>query len=96
MSDTIHHAVDLDLQPAEASGLVASGSAELRERLGWDRLYWTILDDDPVERCFVARFHEDDVAVDDDGRVSADLHLTADPFVLHRSSTMPCTRPRPR
>ncbi len=51
MTDQIHHAVDLDLEPAEASGLVASESKDLRERLGWDPLYWTILDDGPVERC---------------------------------------------
>lgn len=51
MSDQIQHAVDLDLEPAEASGLVASESDELREHLGWDPLYWTVLDDGPVEEC---------------------------------------------
>lgn len=149
MPDQVHHVIDLDLSPSEASGLVASASAALRERLGLDPLYWTVLDDGPVERCialigqragtreptagwttahlqatvttptgltddgeaiavhdgwvlvlgssyggksgplepersFVARFHEDDVVVGEDGSVSADLHVTADPFVLHR------------
>ena len=149
MSDPLHHAVDLDLEPQEASGLVASGSVELKDRLGMDPLYWTVLDDGPVERCvaligqaagteeptarwgsnhlvatittptgptddgeaialhdgwvyvlgsaygskegpleaarnFVARFHESDVTVDEDGRPTADLHVSADPFVLHR------------
>lgn len=40
----------------------------------------------PLEaaRSFVARFHEGDVKVSKKGKVSADLHVTADPFVLHR------------
>ena len=150
MPDHLHHVVDLDLQPHEASGLVPCRSAALREAVGWDPLYWTVLDDGPVEECialvgqvagtmeptagwgsrhlaatiatptdrgtddgeaiaehdgwvtvlgsaygakegplepersFVARFHVDDVTVDDDGTPRVDLHVVADPFVLHR------------
>ena len=35
------------------------------------------------ERSFIARFHEDDVEVGDDGAVRVDLHVRRDPFVLH-------------
>lgn len=149
MPDQIHHVVDLDLRPHEASGLVTCRSAGLREALGLDPLYWTVLDDGPVEECialvgqvagtveptagwtshhlratistpvdgdtddgeaiaehdgwitvigsaygskegplepersFVARFHVDDVTVED-GTPAVDLHVVADPFVLHR------------
>jgi hypothetical protein len=36
------------------------------------------------ERSFVARFHENDVIVDDDGRLSVEIHVQRAPFVLHR------------
>jgi hypothetical protein len=36
------------------------------------------------ERSFVARFHEDDVTVDDDGALRVDLHVQQAPFVLHQ------------
>lgn len=145
----MHHVIDLDLEPHEASGLVGSQSDRLKERLGWSPLYWTILDDGTVENCiavigqragtmeptanwssrrlhcnltatsdetddgeaiaawdgwiyvfgsgygskegplepersFVARFHEDDVTVDDDGNLAVDLHVQQAPFVLHQ------------
>lgn len=128
---------------------MSTESTTLRERLGLDPLYWTILDDGPVEECvaligkraetteptagwesrhlratltaptgdtddgeaiashdgwiyvfgsgygkkegplepersFVARFHEDDVQVDDDGAVRGEIHAKQSPFVLHR------------
>jgi hypothetical protein len=36
------------------------------------------------ERSFVARFNEDDVAIDDDGVLEVDLHVQQAPFVLHQ------------
>lgn len=144
-----HHVIDLQLQPHEASGLVTSRSQVLKDALGMDPLYWTVLDDGQVENCiavigqaqgtveptahwssrrlhctittptgatddgeaiaehegwiyvfgsaygskngplepersFVSRFHENDVRVDDDGELHADLHVRADPFALHQ------------
>ena len=142
-------AVDLDLQPHQASGLVACTADAVRSGLGLDPAYWTVLDDGAVERCialigrragtpeptanwrsacldatvttgggktagaeaiashqgwvyvfgsahggprgplqkersFVARFHEEDVRIDEDGALSANLHVAAEPFALHR------------
>ena len=43
--------VDLDLVPREASGLVPCTSLAVRDALGVDRAWWTVLDDGPIERC---------------------------------------------
>lgn len=46
-----HHVVDLHLQPHEASGLVASQSERLKQATGLRPLFWTVLDDGPVQEC---------------------------------------------
>lgn len=145
----MQHAVDLDLQPHAASGLVPCESEVVRSGLGLDPAYWTVLDDGAVERCivligqpagtgepgtswrsacldaramnaagktddaaaiashrgwvyvfgsangaprgplrkersFAARFHEKNVRLDEEGALSTELHVAADPFLLHR------------
>jgi hypothetical protein len=42
---TSDHLADLDLHPNEASGLVRVDDERLLERRGWDRAFWSVLDE---------------------------------------------------
>ncbi|CAN5132442.1 hypothetical protein BH20ACT8_BH20ACT8_16550 [soil metagenome] len=43
--DTSDHLADLNLDPNEASGLVRVDDQRLLERRGWDRAFWSVLDE---------------------------------------------------
>ncbi len=45
------HLADLDLRPNEASGLLAVDDAELLAHYGWDRAFWTVLDEVDAADC---------------------------------------------
>ncbi|MDP9405238.1 MAG: hypothetical protein M3O86_01335 [Actinomycetota bacterium] len=45
------HVADLDLRPNEASGLLAVDDAELLAHYGWDRAFWTVLDEVDAADC---------------------------------------------
>ena len=51
------HVVDLDLAPNEASGLLTVQHPELLERQGWDRAFWSVLDEVDVDDCVVLLGH---------------------------------------
>lgn len=74
--EQMHHVVDLDLEPHEASGLVASESDRLKKRLGWAPLYWTILDDGKVENCIAVIGQVDGTVEPTAGWSSRRLHCT--------------------
>jgi hypothetical protein len=59
------HLADLRLDPNEASGLVSIGAPELLDRNGWDRGFWTVLDDTGAAECLVLLGHEDGADVGD-------------------------------
>ena len=43
--------VDLNLHPNEASDLLPVANERILEAHGWDRAFWTVLDDGAVEGC---------------------------------------------
>jgi hypothetical protein len=45
------HTVDLDLHPNEASDLLPLDNDDVLASRGWDRGFWTVLDEGAVERC---------------------------------------------
>jgi hypothetical protein len=67
MTDTTatEHLADLDLRPNEASGLLRVGDPDLLERAGWDRAFWSVLDEVDLAECVALLGHRADAPVDD-------------------------------
>jgi hypothetical protein len=66
MSDTTatEHLADLDLRPNEASGLLRVGDPGLLERAGWDRAFWSVLDEVDLADCVALLGHRAGAPVD--------------------------------
>jgi hypothetical protein len=67
MTDTpaTQHLADLDLRPNEASGLLRVGDSALLERAGWDRAFWSVLDEVDLADCVALLGHRAGAPVDD-------------------------------
>ncbi|MBA3421475.1 MAG: hypothetical protein H0U12_06215 [Thermoleophilaceae bacterium] len=51
------HTVDLNLHPNEASDLLRVENERILDAHGWDRAFWTVLDDGAVENCVAVVGH---------------------------------------
>ncbi len=56
-SSSVVHTVDLDLHPNEASDLLPVENERILEGQGWDRAFWTVLDEGAVENCVAVVGH---------------------------------------
>jgi len=59
MHTDAHHVADLDLQPNEASGLLRVADDQLLGHFGWDRAFWSVLDEVDVADCVALIGHRD-------------------------------------
>ena len=81
------HSACLDARPSAAADRT-HGARALAVHDGWVHVFGSGRGGGKVAldraRSFVARFHESDVRLDEDGAVRAELQVAAEPFVLHR------------
>jgi hypothetical protein len=56
--------IGLDLSPNEASGLLVLRDRGLLDAHGWERAFWVVLDEGPVEHCVAAVGHRRDAPLD--------------------------------
>lgn len=57
VSSDVDHLAELDMRPNEASGLLAVADQALLDHFGWDRAFWSVLDEDDVAKCVVLMGH---------------------------------------
>ena len=57
MADDGLHRLELNLQPNEASGLLAVEDEPLLEAHGWDLGFWAVLDEGEIEDCIAVIGH---------------------------------------
>lgn len=62
---TADHVAELDLHPNEASGLLDVADAALLDNFGWDRAFWSVLDETDVRDCIVLIGHRRDAGLDE-------------------------------